>query len=265
MRSERRVVGWMGSIAAGLSVGVSAAAHAQTEAAPPAPLPPVTQVEAAVERLRQDPNLPGTELQRARRLMQRERPVEPDVAPTRPTSPSSDALRDFAKWLSSTGRLLVWALGALGVIFVLLSLRHWVRERAQGRRAALAAPPSHVRDLDIRPESLPPQIGAEARALWQRGEQRPALSLLYRGALSRLVHDHGVAIRAASTEGDCLRLARAVLDAPRGAYVERLIRAWQLAVYGGRMPADDTVFALCDDFDAHLSATPATPTLGATR
>jgi hypothetical protein len=109
-----------------------------------------------------------------------------------------------------------------------------------------------VRDLDIRPDSLPADIGAAARALWQRGEARAALSLLYRGALSRLVHAHAVPIRSASTEGDCLRLASRSVSGEASAYFGRLVRAWQLAVYGAHQPDEASVHALCDEFDARL-------------
>ena len=84
-------------------------------------------------------------------------------------------------------------------------------------------PPSHVRELDIRPESLPDDIGAAALAVWERGEQRAALALLYRGLLSRLVHAHGVPIRASSTEGDCLALAQSRLAAGSAQYAARLV------------------------------------------
>jgi hypothetical protein len=257
MRSERAVSPWRLASCALLTWGVLAGATAQAQPAPAVQGPSVSQVEAAVERLRQDPNLPGTE--RKHELRWKERDFGPRESESRPETPQLDWTRGLAQWLSSTGRVLVWVLGAIAVIFVLLGVRHWMRERAQGPRRALAAPPSHVRDLDIRPESLPAQIGPQARALWQRGEQRAALSLLYRGTLSRLVHGHGVAITAASTEGDCLRLARARLDAARGDFVAQLIGAWQLAVYGGRMPADAAVFALCEAFDAHLGAHAAPP------
>ncbi|HUG23118.1 DUF4129 domain-containing protein, partial [Piscinibacter sp.] len=85
------------------------------------------------------------------------------------------------------------------------------------------------------------------------GDARGALSLLYRGALSRLVHLHAAPIRAASTEGECLALARGRLPDNAAAYVEQLVAAWQLAVYGARLPAQAQGLALCDDFDAQLS------------
>jgi hypothetical protein len=111
-----------------------------------------------------------------------------------------------------------------------------------------------VRELDIRPESLPADIGAAVRELWLAGERRAALSLLYRGALSRLVHSYQVAIGDASTEGDCVRLARAALASPRGDFVAALVDAWQLAVYGGRPLATEHVLRLCADFDRMLPA-----------
>ena len=91
-------------------------------------------------------------------------------------------------------------------------------------------------------------------ALWLAGERRAALSLLYRGALSRLVHSYEVAIGDASTEGDCVRLARAALPRERSEFVAALVQAWQLAVYGDRPLATDVVLHLCDDFDRLLPA-----------
>ena len=48
-------------------------------------------------------------------------------------------------------------------------------------------------------------------------------------------------------------LAGARLDAQRGAFFARLVRAWQLAVYGGRLPDTEKARALCQEFDVHLA------------
>jgi hypothetical protein len=214
------------------------------------------EVKAAADKLRADPNLGGTRKEKTLRF--KETDEEPDEDEPDP-DPASDGeslgwLADFAGWMASAGRVFVWVVGAVAVVMLLVGMRHWIRVRAE---SALARPknlPSHVRDLDIRPESLPDQVGAAAAALWQRGEHRAALSLLYRGALSRLVHDHAVPIRAASTEGECVRLAASRLSPERGAFFERLVAAWQLAVYGDRMPETANVLALCSEFDASLGA-----------
>jgi len=219
----------------------------------PASAPTREQVNTEVEKLRADPDLSGVHKQKTLRFKSdksdKKKKAEPSSLP--------DWLRNFARWMTEAGRAVVWALAALAVALFIVSLRHWIRVRAGAVKGPHAALPSHVRDLDIRPESLPDQIGAAAAALWQRGEHRAALSLLYRGALSRLVHQHALPIRAASTEGECMALAAARLAPERSAFFGRLVNAWQLAVYGARLPESSSVLALCADFDVQFRAAPA--------
>lgn len=224
-------------------------------AAEPLPVPTREQVNAELEKLRADPDLAGTQKQKTLRFKDQ----KPDKKEKKYPGGLPAWLRDFALWITNAGRVMVWMLAALAVALFIVGLRHWVRVRAGAVKGPRAALPSHVRDLDIRPESLPEQIGAAAAALWQRGEQRAALSLLYRGALSRLVHQHAVPIRAASTEGECLALAAARLAPERSAFFGRLVRAWQGAVYGAHLPEASSVLALCADFDLQFRAARPNP------
>jgi hypothetical protein len=163
-------------------------------------------------------------------------------------------LIQLTAWLAQSARVLVWTAVALAVALLGIYLLSLVRARSPATRPSHAATPTHVQDLDIRPESLPDNIGAAARSLWDGGEHRAALSLLYRGLLSRLVHVHNVPIRDSSTEGDCLQLAANRLkDAQRG-YVSRLIGIWQHAVYGGQQPDTAALHTLCDEFSPALDA-----------
>ncbi len=208
--------------------------------------PTQQQIREATEAVYADPDLHGLKADRELRFKNRERPREPE--------PSADMrwLRDLVRWFSEAGRWLMWlGMAALAAI-LLVSMWRWIRVRGDAAGGHALTLPSHVRDLDIRPESLPDDLPAAVRALWQRGESRAALSLLYRGALSRLVHDHGVPVRAASTEGECATLASRHLDAERGAFVARLIGLWQVAVYGARLPEGAAVLAVCDEFNAQL-------------
>ncbi len=216
------------------------------------------QVEEALAVVRADPDLPGSHKERTLRFKK----TDADAPEPKP-SPRAPWLVDLARWIADGGRVLVWVLGALAVAALAVKLRHWIQVRAPAwARPGSTVLPSHVRDLDIRPESLPEQIGLAARELWERGEQRPALSLLYRGALSRLVHGHGVPIRAASTEGECVMLAAQRLPPTPSAYVGQLVQAWQLAVYGARLPESAQVLTLCAEFDSQLRATPAAMSQG---
>jgi hypothetical protein len=166
-------------------------------------------------------------------------------------------------WLAGSARLVVWGvLLALAVILIVYIVRT-VRKRGVPIREAALIAPTHVRDLDIRPEALPRDIGGAARTLWDRGDHRAALALLYRGVLSRLAHVHRLPIRDSTTEGDCLALATRHL-APAGRdYASRVIVVWQRAVYGHDEVQPSIVHRLCDDFAAALAATSLAETGGA--
>ena len=230
------------------SIAAACASTAQT------PLPSSEQVRSATEAVYADPNLPGLKAERKLRWI-------PADEPAKKPEESPPWLLEFIQWISEAGRWLVWLFGAVALIFIGLRLRQWLALRGDDPRARALVLPTHVRDLDIRPESLPDEIGAAASALWQRGEGRAALSLLYRGALSRLVHGQGVPVRAASTEGECMALASRHAAAPASAFFARLVVLWQGSVYGAREPRAESVLELCAEFDAHLPrhAAPVAP------
>jgi len=245
-RSARAALG-AAALAASL---VAAAVHAAPVESTPEPAAQrprleVAAVEAAASAVRADPDFGGFRKERTWRFKKRDEPAR--------ASPDPFWL-ELARWLAEGGRWLVWVLGAVLIAAALVTARRWLAVHGDAIRSRGARLPSHVRELDIRPESLPADIGAAVRELWLAGERRAALSLLYRGALSRLVHSYEIAIGDASTEGDCIRLARAALATERSDFVAALIGAWQLAVYGDRPLRSDDVLRLCADFDRMLPA-----------
>ncbi|HJV62757.1 MAG TPA: DUF4129 domain-containing protein [Albitalea sp.] len=228
-----------------------ALAAGPVRAAPTGARAPVTpeQAQAAVAAVRTDPLLGTSRTERKLHWK-----TQDDEERPKPKDESAPWLVELVRWLSESARWLMWLLGAIALAVLAVLLRRWILVRADTVRGRAIDLPSHVRDLDIRPESLPDDIAAAARALWRRGEQRACLSLLYRGGLSRLVHGHAVPIRAASTEGECVQLAERTLPEDGGRFFRRLVQAWLLSVYGARSPGDAEVFALCDEFDRQLPA-----------
>lgn len=208
-------------------------------------------VQAVVQQLKVDPNLGGVEKEKTLRFKKTD-----EEKPDPPKHETIAWLSNFFEWLAKTARVAVWVVGALLVALVLVGARRWAQTRGPGKLEPIPDLPSHVRNLDIRPESLPDDIGAAASAQWAAGAHLPALSLLYRGALSRLVHVYAVPIQGASTEDECVALSRLRLGAAPGDFVAGLVGAWQLAVYGARLPEEDRVIALCRDFDLHLRQAP---------
>lgn len=105
--------------------------------------------------------------------------------------------------------------------------------------------PVQLFDLDISPESLPDDIAGMALALWQQQRQREALSLLYRGSLSRLVHEHELDLRESATEGEALRLVQRRRLPVITDYFAQLTLAWQQLAYAHRHPDEHNGQHLC--------------------
>ena len=160
-------------------------------------------------------------------------------------------------WLDQSGRMLIWCtaavLAALLVMYVVRLVRRFEAPRPEMRSWRQPMWVTWTFGLN----ALPADIGAAARALWDRGEHRGALALLYRGLLSRLAHVHGVPIRDSSTEGECLSLAATHLTDRRRDYSSHVVRVWQRAVYGREDIPAGSVYVLCDEFAAALD--PASP------
>jgi len=223
------------------ALGRPAAARQETRGG----APDTIAITRALEALRADPKLAGE----TRLWTLRWKPND--------RKPSNDApwwlwITRLVAWMGQSTRYLVWVgLALLGILMVVYLGRMVRRYNAIATEPEFEAP-THIRELDIRPESLPADVGAAAWQLWDRGQERDALALLYRGLLSRLAHVHRVPVRESSTEGDCLALAGEHAPPTAGAYATRLIPMWQRFVYGGFAASASAVHALCGEFGPAL-------------
>ena len=252
----------MGRVSAETSSTAPSPAPASVAASAPIPSPPVRRVsaetspaaggaptreeiQAAVARLRQDPNLGAEHTIHSLRWVDRQSPP----------AQSPPWILGLFQYLARAARWAMWLAGTVVVAIAGVWLYRSLKGRAApGTGAVKAARASHVGDLDIRPNSLPDDIGAAALALVDDGKTRDALSLLYRGALSRAVHRYDVTIRESFTEGEALRAVDARLDRAHADYFRELVGLWQRAVYAGQVAARDPVAALCDRFSTVLGS-----------
>jgi hypothetical protein len=226
-------------------VGALPPLHAQTVGASIDGRPGAEAVLKALDAVKADPNLTPT-----RKIRTLQWQPQPGQVPN--TGLPAWAIR-LARWLAESTRVIVWGATIVAAILLAAYLVRVGRNRSNGAADTLSVTPTHVRELDIRPESLPTDIGATAQAMWDRGEQRLALALLYRGVLSRLVHVHRVPIRDSSTEGDCLQLTRLSAPTVPAEYAAVVILVWQRFVYGQFVPDDDRVRQLCRSFRSSLA------------
>ncbi len=238
-----------------LAGGGDPAQCAQPAGVPPAAPSPALrgsvtpdEVRAAAARLRADPNLGGSRKIRTLRWI---RPRAPD-----PQQNPPPWIAGLFEYLGQTASVLLWVAGAVAAAVAAIWAYRTFKVRIPRPEPLPGPVVARVGEMDIRPESLPGDIGAAALALAEAGRTRQALSLLYRGALSRAVHRFGVPIGESYTEGEALRAVDARLDAARASYFCDLVGIWRRAVYAGEALSTDPVRRLCLGFAALDAAPP---------
>ena len=190
------------------------------------------------------------------RTVERWRPLDQTKAATASSTRNSRGwFAELVALLAEIFRALAW----IGLVALVLALAVLLaRQRRAVQSAPEAAAPATLFGLAISPQSLPADIVAAARAALAAGQLREALSLLYRGALSQLIHIHGLRVGAGATESDVLRLARAQMPDAAG-FFESLLPTWMESAYAGRLPQIEHVEQLCGAYAASLGAAAVAP------
>ena len=144
--------------------------------------------------------------------------------------------------LAKAGEVFLW-----GVAVAVLGYALWWLARQLPRAASTARdaykPPPALFGIELAPETLPADVPRAAAELAAAGRLREALSLLYRGALSELVHKRGVQLLASHTEGEAVHMA----DMP---YFALLVDAWRRCAYARRMPSAEEIQSLATAYQA---------------
>ena len=163
--------------------------------------------------------------------------------PAKPADPKTPDLTfwhaiGFALAKAAEAALWVAAIAALG--YALWWLARRLPRWSDARREAYE-PPAALFGMQLAPDTLPADVPDAAARLAAAGKLRDALSLLYRGALSELVHKRGVELLAGHTEGEAVRLAGM-------AYFAALVDAWRRCAYASRIPSQEEIQSLATTY-----------------
>ena len=162
-----------------------------------------------------------------------------------------EIIKGFLKGTAEFGEIILWGGGLLIVAFLLyhFSLNsEWMQSLGQGRSGGKRKLPTELFGLDVRADSVPDDIADEALKMLGTGDLRGALSLLYRGALIRLISEHQLDIPASATEGECLRLVQRHRDHGEADYFGKLTRMWLTTAYAHCTPESARIEQLCHDW-----------------
>jgi hypothetical protein len=149
-------------------------------------------------------------------------------------------LRGIGYALAKAAEVLFWML-ALAAIAYALWWAWRLLPRARAPSGEPYQPPAALFGMELAPETLPHDVAGAAAALAREGRLREALSLLYRGALSELVHRRHVELLASHTEGEAVALA----GMP---YFGALVDAWRRCAYAKKDILTEQVVELAEGY-----------------
>lgn len=150
----------------------------------------------------------------------------------------------LGKFMARVVELALWATLVMAIILAIVFRDRWLPLLGIQRRVTEKKKPTTLAGLDVRPESLPSDIPAEAQRLWNLGQYRNSMSLLYRGALSYLLHHASVTFRESQTEGECLALVRETCSERQSETFERLTHGWIMVAYAHDTLSDENAASL---------------------
>lgn len=142
---------------------------------------------------------------------------------------------------------LLWILAIGLVIFVVYRYRKAIIAVIRGtssERLEVDAPAT-LFGLDVRKESLPQNVPLSVQHLWEAGNFREAVGLLYRSFLGTVIHDYGCRFDDSFTEGECVTVVNALGQEPLSLYAQHLTRVWQNLAYGHLIPPEHEIQGLC--------------------
>ena len=205
-----------------------------------------------IEKIAADPEFGEVETRKVWQPIEKEKP--------KADNNWAEKLRAFFEWLEK----VLPALGLfLKVVLILLivALIAWLMVRftswldwlnLPGRgKSRKKTPPSSLFGLELGRDSLPDDVAATALQLLDNEQIREAISLLFRAALSHMVHHSELPISDSSTEGECLLLAESHRPAAELGYFRELTNTWLLLAYAHQPPSTAQTRELCHGWPQH--------------
>lgn len=150
--------------------------------------------------------------------------------------PPADIPGKWVQLLANAGSVALWVLLGIAVLALLLTARRWLPWLGWKRdHVPVSSIEQHALEV---PEILPEDIAGQAQQLWQRGQGRQAMALLYRGSVAALARLGQQPLPPGATEAQCLRAARALPEASQRSLFADVVRSWQQTAWAGHLPTD---------------------------
>jgi len=155
--------------------------------------------------------------------------------------------RDTLLGISRVIEFILWVVFVAVFIYLPYRYRESIAELVKRikRKPAKVKLPSKMFGLDVRKDSLPKDIVRQAQQDWAVGNERAALSLLFRAALSKLLHEYDCQFRDGDTETECCNEVAKLQNKGLTKFMQNLTVIWQQLAYAHIKPTKTIFNQLC--------------------
>lgn len=164
---------------------------------------------------------------------------------------NSPGFKTTLEWLAGLPELLeilLWGLVIALFIILIYRFRDFAIPGLRRQTKTARTIPTHLFGLELDQTSLPDDLIAAARTLWQQQRPREALGLLYRGALSFLVFECQLPLEDSHTEDECVTLCGRREHPARADYFRRLTAHWVRLAYAHQTLGEADFTLLCEQW-----------------
>lgn len=163
-------------------------------------------------------------------------------------------LNSFSSFIAALVEYSLWILVGIGIIALYIYRKQWMPLLVRVPDEVEPLRPDIMFGMDLRKESLPDDPASAAKALWQEGKVRDALSLLYRCALAQLINQDKLPLEHSHTEGDILKLSQPLLVEQRHQYLQKLTQSWVKVAYAHELPSETAINHLLENWNNDFAA-----------
>lgn len=110
------------------------------------------------------------------------------------------------------------------------------------------AAPDVLFGLDVRKDSIPEDVKKQTMLLWNKGQHREAIGLLYRSTLSLLIHRFLFEFYHGYTEQECSNVVQKSDNKPLRDFVSQITSTWQQIAYAHSIPLEQQIISLCNQW-----------------
>ena len=149
--------------------------------------------------------------------------------------------------------MLLWLILAFSLVYLVYRILKYLEVlsptgKNKNTEADSVAAPDVLFGLDVRKDSIPVNVIEQTMSLWNKGQHREAIGLLYRSTLSLLIHRFLFEFYHGYTEQECSDIVQQSDNKALKEFVVHITSIWQQIAYAHSIPAEQQIKSLCSQW-----------------